>query len=69
MSTQSTADFILEALKKQGFSVIILCIAVWYFNGQVEELKAENKSLNNYIRVELKALIEQNIESLKNFKK
>ena len=68
MSSTTTTDFILESLKKQGFSVIILCIAVWHFNGQVTELKTENKNLNDYIRTELKALIQQNIESLKNLK-
>lgn len=60
-------DFILETLKKQGFSIVLLCVGLWWFNRQYDELRNEVKILNVVIRTELKTALEQNTIELKKF--
>lgn len=67
MTTTSTTDFILESLKKQGFNVVILCIAIWWFNQKYEEQQEQINSLNTYIRTEFKNVVERNTEAYNKF--
>lgn len=67
MSTQTSIDFLVESIKKQGFNVVILCIAIWWFNQKYEEQQAQINSLNTYIRTEFKDVVERNTEAYKKF--
>ena len=67
MTTQTSIDFLVESVKKQGFNVVILCIAIWWFNQKYEEQQAQINSLNTYIRTEFKDVVERNTEAYKKF--
>ena len=67
MSTQITFDFLLESIKKQGFNVIILCVVIYWFNQKYDEQQEQINSLNNYIRIEFKNVVDRNTEAYNKF--
>ena len=43
-------DGIWEVIKKQGFSILLLCIATWYLNREIERLKTDVADCNGFNR-------------------
>jgi hypothetical protein len=61
------AEIILEFIKKQGFSIFLLCAAIWWFNKQYDRQQLQIDGLNNYIKIEFKNTLEKNTEALNRF--
>lgn len=57
-------DNILEYIKQQGFSIFILCCAIYWFNAKHNANEKRIDELNVYIRTEFKTVIEKNTEAL-----
>ncbi len=62
-------DSIFEYIKQQGFSIFILCCAIYWFNRKYDAQQEQINNLNLYIRTEFKQVVEKNTEALNNLKK
>jgi hypothetical protein len=60
-------EIFLDFIKKQGFSVFLLCAAVWWFNKQYDRQQTQINGLNDYIKIEFKNTLEKNTEALNKF--
>jgi len=56
--------WILDLLKKQGFSFVLLGLITWYFYGKVEALEEKLEQRQQYTVDLLTGLIEENTQAL-----
>jgi hypothetical protein len=61
-------DNLFEYLKKQGFSIFILCCAIYWFNKKYDASEKKYDELNVYVRTELKQTIDNNTKAYQDFK-
>lgn len=59
---------IWEFVRKQAPVVLLLCVAIWWFNNQYEKADEKIETLNTYIRTEFKATIDQNTRVMEKVK-
>ena len=63
MAKESIQEKAINVIMKQGFSVIILVAAIWWFNGKYQERDLELKECNE-ARIEvLKTVVRENTKS------
>ena len=53
-------ELLYEFVKKQGFSIFLLAIGIYWFDNQHTKLQKEIDILNIYIRNEFKSVLEKN---------
>jgi len=59
------AIWILETLKNQGLSFLLLGVAVWYFHGESKELRTELMHCMDSNQSELTQAIKENTSEIK----
>jgi hypothetical protein len=59
---------ILDYLKQQGFSIVILCSAIYWFNQKYDNQQIQIDNLNAYIRTTLADKLDANTQAFNEFK-
>lgn len=61
-------ETLFEWIKQQGFSIFILCCAIYWFNRKYDAQQEQINNLNLYIRTEFKQVVEKNTDAFEQFK-
>lgn len=60
---------LFDYIKQQGFSIAILCCAIYWFNQKYDNQQEQINNLNLYIRTEFEQLVTKNTEALNRLEK
>jgi formiminotetrahydrofolate cyclodeaminase len=61
-------ETLFEWVKQQGFSIAILCMAIYWFNQKYDAQQEQINNLNTYIRTEMRQVIENDAKAFVDFK-
>lgn len=61
-------ETLFEYIRQQGFSIVILCSAIYWFNQKYDHQQQQINNLNLYIRTEFEELVEKNTSAFEQFR-
>lgn len=65
----TTIMWVLDLLKKQGLSFVLLAFAVWYFYGEVQRLETKSDICNTRMMELYQGVILQNMDVMRRVEK